>query len=73
MSVLPGFVRFCIRLFYQKGTSSSSESIRRDVFSRYNVAKLEQLIRPGSFVDAYISLDSYNYQQNARIRLVADC
>ncbi|KAI7732926.1 hypothetical protein M8C21_029769 [Ambrosia artemisiifolia] len=54
---------------YQK-ESPPSASIQRIVFSRYDVAELEQLIRPGSFVDAYISLDPYDYQQNAGIRLV---
>ncbi|KAF5796834.1 putative ribonuclease H-like superfamily, exonuclease, RNase T/DNA polymerase III [Helianthus annuus] len=54
---------------YQK--ESSSASIQHVVFSKYDVAELEQLIRPGSFVDAYISLDPYDYQQNAGIRLVA--
>ncbi|KAI7745204.1 hypothetical protein M8C21_016625 [Ambrosia artemisiifolia] len=49
----------------------SSSSIQRVVFSRYDVAELEQLIRPGSFVDAFFSLDPYDYQQNAGIRLVA--
>ncbi|KAK1435831.1 hypothetical protein QVD17_01601 [Tagetes erecta] len=58
---------------YQKESSSpsSSLSIQRVVFSRYDVAELEPLIRPGSFVDAYFSLDPYDYQQNAGIRLVA--
>ncbi|MFS7939587.1 putative ribonuclease H-like superfamily, exonuclease, RNase T/DNA polymerase III [Helianthus anomalus] len=48
-----------------------SSSIQRVVFSRYDVAELEQLIRPGSFVDVCFSLDPYDYQQNAGIRLVA--
>ncbi|XP_076903582.1 protein NEN1-like [Bidens hawaiensis] len=52
---------------YQK----ESSSIQRVVFSRYDVAELESLIRPGSFVDAFFSLDPYDYQQNAGIRLVA--
>ncbi|KAJ0751207.1 hypothetical protein HanLR1_Chr05g0190951 [Helianthus annuus] len=55
---------------YQKDSSSSS-SIQRVVFSRYDVAELKALIRPGSFVDAFFSLDPYNYQQNAGIRLIA--
>lgn len=50
---------------------SSSSSIQPFVSSRYDVAELELLIGSGSFVDAYFSLDPYNYQQNAGIRLVA--
>nr|XP_043606910.1 protein NEN1-like [Erigeron canadensis] len=58
---------------YQKESlsTSPSRSIQRVVFSRYDVGDLEALICPGSFVDAYFSLDPYDYQQNAGIRLVA--
>ena len=35
------------------------------------MSELEALIRPGSLVDAYFSLEPYDYQQNAGIRLVA--
>ncbi|KAI3521791.1 hypothetical protein L1887_11265 [Cichorium endivia] len=52
-------------------SSSSSLSTQQLVSSNYEVAELEALFRPGSFVDAYFSLDPYNYQQNAGIRLVA--
>ncbi|KAK1407323.1 hypothetical protein QVD17_38937 [Tagetes erecta] len=55
---------------YQKELSSSS-SAQRVVFSSYDVAELESLIRPGCLVDAFFSLDPYDYQQNAGIRLVA--
>ncbi|XP_076930225.1 protein NEN1-like [Bidens hawaiensis] len=48
-----------------------ASSIQRVVFSRCDVAELESLICPGSFVDAFFSLDPYDYQQNAGIRLVA--
>ncbi|KAJ9567402.1 LOW QUALITY PROTEIN: hypothetical protein OSB04_003368 [Centaurea solstitialis] len=41
------------------------------VSGSYDVAELDALIRPGSLVDAYFSLDPYNYHQNAGIRLVA--
>ncbi|PWA69859.1 polynucleotidyl transferase, ribonuclease H-like superfamily protein [Artemisia annua] len=62
---------------YQKPSSSSpssspsSLSIQQVVFNRYDVSELEALIRPGSLVDAYFSLEPYDYQQNAGIRLVA--
>ncbi|GJU62690.1 NEN1-like protein [Tanacetum coccineum] len=62
---------------YQKSSSSSpssspsSLSVQQVVFNRYDVSELEALIRPGSSVDAYFSLEPYDYQQNAGIRLVA--
>ncbi|XP_023746745.1 protein NEN1 isoform X2 [Lactuca sativa] len=58
---------------YKKESSSlSSLSIPQLVTSsRYDVAELDWLFRPGGFVDAYLCLDPYNYQQNAGIRLVA--
>ncbi|MFS7890024.1 hypothetical protein Hanom_Chr00s000006g01613911 [Helianthus anomalus] len=37
---------------------SSSSSIQRAVFSRYEVVELETLIRPGSFVDDIFSFGS---------------
>ncbi|GJS99922.1 NEN1-like protein [Tanacetum coccineum] len=51
--------------------SSLSSSVQPLVSSRYEVAELDSLFRLGSLVDAYFSLDPYNYQQNAGIRLVA--
>ncbi|PWA61288.1 polynucleotidyl transferase, ribonuclease H-like superfamily protein [Artemisia annua] len=51
--------------------SSLSTSIQPLVSSRYDVAELDSLFRPSSLVDVYFSLDPYNYQQNAGIRLVA--
>ncbi|RAL39088.1 hypothetical protein DM860_011574 [Cuscuta australis] len=39
--------------------------------SRFDNAELDALVTPGSFVDVYFSLDSYDYLQNAGIRLVA--
>ena len=41
------------------------------VFSKYDPAELEPLFAPGTFVDAFFSVDLYDYQQNAGIRLVA--
>ncbi|KAK4350308.1 hypothetical protein RND71_029621 [Anisodus tanguticus] len=39
---------------------------------KFDVEELESLITPGTFVDAYFSVDSYDVQQNAGIRLVAN-
>ncbi|KAL1814769.1 hypothetical protein ACET3Z_017343 [Daucus carota] len=52
---------------YQK----ESASTQRVVFSRYDIAELDALLAPGTFMDVYFSLDPYDYQQNAGIRLVA--
>ncbi|KAI3463939.1 hypothetical protein Pfo_020602 [Paulownia fortunei] len=41
------------------------------VFSRFDVRELDSLFTPGNLVDAYFSFKSYDYQQNAGIRLVA--
>lgn len=52
---------------YQKDNSATQKL----VFSRFDVTELESLLSPGNFVDAYFSLDTYDYQQLAGIRLVA--
>ncbi|XP_059444195.1 protein NEN1-like [Corylus avellana] len=49
----------------------SSGSEQRLVFSKFDAAELEPLFTPGTFLDAFFSLDPYDYQQNAGIRLVA--
>lgn len=53
---------------YQK---ESSGTVQRLLFSKFDAAELDSLLMPGIFVDAFISLDSYDYQQNAGIKLVA--
>ncbi|XP_019166999.1 PREDICTED: protein NEN1-like [Ipomoea nil] len=53
---------------YQKEASNTQKL----VFSRFDVEELDALITTGTCVDAYISLDAYDYQQNAGIRLVAN-
>ncbi|KAL3640552.1 hypothetical protein CASFOL_015520 [Castilleja foliolosa] len=52
---------------YQKDSSATQKL----VFSRFDVIELENLFAPGNIVDACFSLDVYDYQQNAGIRLVA--
>ncbi|KAG9451195.1 hypothetical protein H6P81_011160 [Aristolochia fimbriata] len=49
----------------------SSGNVQRLVFSRVDVADLEPVFVPGSYVDAYFSLDVYNFQHNMGIRLVS--
>ncbi|KAM0004311.1 putative ribonuclease H-like superfamily, exonuclease, RNase T/DNA polymerase III [Helianthus debilis subsp. tardiflorus] len=51
--------------------NSSSIPCTQQLLLVSSVAELNSLLLPGSLVDAYFSLDPYNYQQNAGIRLVA--
>ncbi|GAB4860789.1 Protein nen1 [Ancistrocladus abbreviatus] len=53
----------------QKEAASGAE--QKLLFSKFNPAELDALFSPGTFVDAFFSLDPYDYQQNAGIRLVA--
>ncbi|KAL2243085.1 UNVERIFIED_CONTAM: Protein NEN1 [Sesamum indicum] len=48
-----------------------SSATQRLVFSRFDIVELDSLLTPGNLMDAYFSLDAYDYQQNAGIRLVA--
>ncbi|PSS07935.1 hypothetical protein CEY00_Acc18292 [Actinidia chinensis var. chinensis] len=50
---------------YEKESSATQRRLVLDV------EELVALFTPGTFVDAYLSLDPYDYQQNAGIRLVA--
>ncbi|KAH9618863.1 hypothetical protein KSS87_006253 [Heliosperma pusillum] len=54
---------------FQKEASSGAE--QKLMFSKFDPAELESLFVPGTSIDAFISLDQYDYQQNAGIRLVA--
>ncbi|XP_059444134.1 protein NEN1-like [Corylus avellana] len=53
---------------YQKDSSGIEQRL---VFSKFDAAELDPLFTPGTFLDAFFSLDPYDYQQNAGIRLVA--
>ncbi|XP_057474684.1 protein NEN1-like [Actinidia eriantha] len=68
-TVADGSVSRWLTDIYQKDTSTTT--LHRLVFSRFDVAELDALFTPGIFVDAFFSLDPYDYQQNAGIRLVA--
>ncbi|XP_021286527.1 protein NEN1-like isoform X2 [Herrania umbratica] len=48
-----------------------SGTVQKLVFSKFDAAELDNLFRTGIFVDAFFSLDPYDYQQSAGIRLVA--
>ncbi|GMJ05773.1 NAC45/86-DEPENDENT EXONUCLEASE-DOMAIN PROTEIN 2 [Hibiscus trionum] len=49
----------------------SSGTVHKLVFSKSDAAELGNLFRAGIFVDAFFSLDTYDYQGMAGIRLVA--
>ncbi|KAK8476575.1 hypothetical protein V6N13_096584 [Hibiscus sabdariffa] len=49
----------------------SSGTVQKLVFSKFDAAELGNLFRAGTFVDAFFSLDTYEYQGTAGIRLVA--
>ncbi|CAK9330108.1 unnamed protein product [Citrullus colocynthis] len=53
---------------YQKESSGAAQRL---IFSKFDAAELDSLIKPGAILDAFISLDTYDYQQSAGIRLVA--
>uniref|UniRef100_A0A0D9XJJ7 Exonuclease domain-containing protein n=1 Tax=Leersia perrieri TaxID=77586 RepID=A0A0D9XJJ7_9ORYZ len=53
---------------YQKEASSNIQQL---VFSKVDVAELDSLFVRGNMVDAFFSLELYDYEQNAGIRLVA--
>lgn len=48
-----------------------SGNLQKLVFSKVDAAELDVLLTQGSYVDAYFSLDVYDYQQFTGIRLVA--
>ncbi|XP_058082783.1 protein NEN1-like [Magnolia sinica] len=53
---------------YQKEPSGNTQKL---VFNSIDAAELDSLFIPGALVDAFFSLDTYDYQQHAGIRLVA--
>jgi len=54
---------------FQKDAISGAE--QKLVFSKLDAAELDSLLTPGTSIDAFFSLDPYDYQQSAGIRLVA--
>lgn len=52
----------------QKEPSGSTQKL---VFSKVDATELDSLFVRGSKVDSFFSLEIYDYQQNAGIRLVA--
>ncbi|XP_050376410.1 protein NEN1 [Argentina anserina] len=53
---------------YQRDPSGTEQRL---VFSKFDASELSALFTRGMFVDVFFSLDTYDYQQSAGIRLVA--
>ncbi|KAL5725864.1 hypothetical protein ACHQM5_008956 [Ranunculus cassubicifolius] len=53
---------------HQKDGAGTSQKL---VFNRFDATQLDSLFVPGALVDAFFSLDVYDFQQFAGIRLVA--
>lgn len=53
---------------YKKEPSGNNQKL---VFNNTDIATLEQLFVSGTILDAFFSIDIYDFQQNAGIRLVA--
>lgn len=54
---------------YQR--KESSETVEKLDFSSNEFEELESALLPGTLVDAYFSLEPYDYQKMAGIRLAA--
>ncbi|XVF54339.1 hypothetical protein PTKIN_Ptkin05aG0173400 [Pterospermum kingtungense] len=53
---------------HQKDFAGNEQKLE---FSKFDVAELGSLLRKGTYVDAFLSLDTYDYNQHAGILLVA--
>ncbi|KAG0494696.1 hypothetical protein HPP92_005690 [Vanilla planifolia] len=62
-------IDYCTEIFQRE----ASGNMNKLVFSKSDIAGLDSVLSPGRTVDAFFSLESYVYQQNAGIRLVAKC
>ncbi|KAJ6970290.1 protein NEN2 isoform X1 [Populus alba x Populus x berolinensis] len=67
-TVLNGDVAQYATDMYKKEPSGTTQKL---IFSQFDATELDTWFRPGTFVDAYLSLDPYDYQQTSGIRLVA--
>ncbi|CAB4281046.1 unnamed protein product [Prunus armeniaca] len=63
-----GDIRIYATEIYKKEPSGTEQRL---VFTKLDSSELSTLFKQGSFMDAFFSLDPYDYQQNASIRLVA--
>ncbi|VVA29949.1 PREDICTED: NEN1 [Prunus dulcis] len=63
-----GDIRIYATEIYKKEPSGTEQRL---IFTKFDKSELSTLFKQGSFMDAFFSLDPYDYQQNAGIRLVA--
>ncbi|XP_021820593.1 protein NEN1-like [Prunus avium] len=63
-----GDIRIYATEIYKKEPSGTEQRLG---FTKFDASELSTLFKPGSFIDAFFSLDPYDYRQNAGIRLVA--
>ncbi|KAL5746793.1 hypothetical protein ACOSQ2_024090 [Xanthoceras sorbifolium] len=59
--------RYATEMYHKEANGT----IQKLVFQNFNASELETFIKPGTIIDAFLSLDPYDYQQSAGIRLVA--
>ena len=67
-TIVSGDSAICSTDICQKEPSGNTQKL---VFNNVDATKLDSLFVRGSKVDAFFSLEVYDYQQNAGIRLVA--
>ncbi|KAJ6676832.1 hypothetical protein OIU85_010050, partial [Salix viminalis] len=53
---------------YLKEPSGTTQKL---IFSKFDATELDTYFKPGTFVDSYLSLNPYDYQQRSGIQLVA--
>ncbi|KAG5230002.1 protein NEN [Salix suchowensis] len=53
---------------YLKEPSGTTQKL---IFSKFDATELDTVFKPGTFVDSYLSLNPYDYQQRSGIQLVA--
>lgn len=63
-----GDIRIYATEIYKKEPCGTEQRL---VFTKFDPSELSTLFKQGSFMDAFFSLDPYDYQQKAGIRLVA--
>lgn len=59
--------RYAIEV-HQRESSGETQKL---IYSNPSAEELESLLNTGSVVDAFLSLEPYDYQQKAGVRLVA--
>lgn len=61
--------KYGTEIFQKEAASGAEEKV---LFSEFDAAELDRMFAAGTLIDAFFSLDPYDYQQSAGIRLVAE-